>query len=363
VLYYFLYPLKDELGALNVLRYPSFRMLGAALTALLLSLLFGGRVIARLRAWQEGVSNVREDTPEQHQKKKGTPSMGGLLILLALLVSVLLWADLSNWMLLTATGLTVGFGAIGFADDYLKKRLKNSKGLPGKQKLALQILLLSITAFLIGHKIDTHLALPFLAVERFNPDISWLYIPFAFLVVMGTSHGVNLTDGLDGLAIGPSIIAAATFLVLAYASGSIISDFDVAHYLRIVHLPGANELAVFCAALAGAGAGFLWFNAYPAEIFMGDVGALAIGGALGSVAVLTKNEFLSAIIHGLFLAETLSVMAQVASFKTTGKRIFKMAPLHHHFELKGWPEQKVVVRFWLISGMCALAALATLKLR
>jgi phospho-N-acetylmuramoyl-pentapeptide-transferase len=306
---------------------------------------------------------VREDTPEQHKKKSGTPSFGGLLILLALTVSTLLWADPSNHLMWTALAMTLGFGGIGFLDDYLKKKMKNSKGLPGKQKLVLQLVLLGLGAFFLRHDIDTRLALPFVAVESFYPDIGLLYLPFAFIVVMGTSHGVNLTDGLDGLAIGPSIVSAAVFGILAYAAGSVLHDFNLAGYLKIPHIDGTNELAVFCAALAGAGMGFLWFNAYPAEIFMGDVGALAIGGGLGTVAVLTKNEFLSAIIHGLFLAETVSVMLQVVSFKTRKKRIFKMAPIHHHFELAGWAEQKVVVRFWLVSIMFAMAALATLKLR
>ncbi len=363
MLYQLLFPLRDEISWFNVFRYPSFRIIGAAMTALLLCLLFGKRIIAALKVWQHGVSNVREDTPEQHQKKKGTPSMGGLLILGSLTLSTLLWADLQNYMLVTALILTLGFGGVGFLDDFLKYKMKDSKGLPGKKKLLLQIVMLSAAAFLLSQRIDTHLSLPFIAIEKFNPDIGLLYIPFAFIVVMGTSHGVNLTDGLDGLATGPSIVSAAVFGLLAYAAGSVLADFNVAGYLRIPHLDGAAELAVFCAALAGACMGFLWFNAFPAEVFMGDVGALGIGGALGSVAVLTKNEFLSAIIHALFLAETLSVMVQVASFKSTGKRVFKMAPLHHHFELSGWAEQKVVVRFWLISIMCAMAALATLKLR
>jgi phospho-N-acetylmuramoyl-pentapeptide-transferase len=363
VLYQLLFPLHEQVSFLNVLRYPSFRVLAAAMTSLVLCLIFGTRVIAALKVWQHGVSNVREDTPEQHKKKKGTPSMGGLLTLGAFAVSTILWADPTSHLMLTALALTIGFGFVGFLDDYLKYKKKNSKGLAGKKKLVLQIIMLSVAAFLMRNEIDTRLSLPFVAIERFNPDIGWLYIPFAFIVVMGTSHGVNLTDGLDGLATGPSIVSAAVFGVLAYAAGSVIHDFNVAGYLKIPHLEGANELAVLCAALAGACMGFLWFNSYPAEVFMGDVGALGIGGALGSVAVLTKNEILSAIIHLVFLAETLSVMAQVVSFKSTGKRIFKMAPLHHHFELSGWAEQKVVVRFWLVSIMCAILAIATLKTR
>ena len=364
MLYWLLFPLRDELGVFNVIRYPSFRIIGAAMTSLLICLIFGKKIITWLKVWQHGVSNVREDTPEQHKKKSGTPSMGGIMILLALTASTLLWADPMNHFMWTTMAMTLGFGGIGFIDDYLKKKMKNSKGLAGKKKLVLQILLLSAGAFFLRHEIDTHLSLPFVALEKFNPDIGLWYVPFAFIVVMGTSHGVNLTDGLDGLAIGPSIVSAAVFGVLAYAAGSVLHDFNLAGYLKIPHIEGTNELAVYCAALAGAGMGFLWFNAYPAEVFMGDVGALAIGGGLGTVAVLTKNEFLSAIIHGLFLAETLSVMLQVGSYKWRNKkRIFKMAPLHHHFELSGWAEQKVVVRFWLVSIMFAMVALSTLKLR
>lgn len=363
MLYWFLYPLRDQLSVLNVLRYPSFRIIAAAVTALLLSLVFGKRVIAWLRVWQHGVSNVREDTPEQHKKKAGTPSMGGLLIVGSLMGSVLLWGDLGSRLLWAAVFATLGFGLVGFSDDYFKYKRKNSKGVSGRMRLLIEALILVAITWFLGDKLDTKLSLPFLSIEKFNPDIGLLYIPFAFFVVVGTSNAVNLTDGLDGLAIGPTIVSAATFMVLAYAAGSELRDFDIAHYLRIPHLEGAQELSVFCGALAGAGMGFLWFNAYPAEVFMGDVGALAIGGALGSVAVLTKNEALSAIVHGLFLAETLSVMLQVASFKMYKRRIFKMAPLHHHFELLGWPEQKIVVRFWLISILLALLALSTLKLR
>ncbi len=363
MLYYLLFPLRDRVSAFNVFRYPSFRIIGAAITALMVSVLLGPRVISMLRKWQHGVSNVREDTPDSHKQKAGTPSMGGLLILLALIGSTLLWGDIESKLLWAAIFVTLGFGAVGFMDDFFKYKRKNSKGVPGRLRLLIELAIILSVALFLGDQLDTHLALPFVSTAKFNPDIGLLYLPFACIVVMGTSNGVNLTDGLDGLAIGPAIVSAATFLALSYAAGSVIDDFDIARYLRIEHISGAVELAVFCAALAGAGMGFLWFNAYPAEIFMGDVGALALGGALGAVAVLTKNEFLSAIIHGLFLAETLSVMAQVASFKLTGKRIFKMAPLHHHFELQGLKEQKIVVRFWLISILLALLALATLKLR
>ena len=368
MLYYLLFPLRDSVGALNVFRYPSFRALGAVTTALLIALLFGPRLIAWLRVWQHGVSNVREDTPESHKKKAGTPSMGGLLILLALGVSVLLWGDLQSKLLWAAVFITFGFGAVGFFDDFYKYKRKDSKGISGKMRLLIEGLLVVCVAWFLGVKsmgglLDTTLSLPFVSITKFNPDIGLFYLPFAYIVIVGTSNAVNFTDGLDGLAIGPAIVSAATFMVLSYAAGTFIDDFDVARYLRIEHIEGAAELAVFAAAFAGAGMGFLWFNAYPAEVFMGDVGALALGGGLGALAVLTKMEFVSAIIHGLFLAEIISVILQVGSFKLTGKRIFKMAPLHHHFELKGWQEQKIVVRFWLISVFLALIGLMTLKVR
>jgi phospho-N-acetylmuramoyl-pentapeptide-transferase len=380
MLYHLLYPLSGKLGVLNVLRYPSFRIIMAGLTALLLGLLLGPTFIERMRVLQYGASNVREDVPDSHQRKSGTPSMGGTLILFSLLVATLLFADLSNRYVWAVLIVTVGFGAIGFADDYLKIARKDSKGLAGRRKLLLQLLLVMAVYYLVltdlqfrleprfpflsvGSYLDVHLTLPFVPLRRFDFSLGWAYLPFMAFVVIATSNAVNLTDGLDGLAIGPTIVSASTFLVLAYVAGTTIAGFSLAAYLRIPQIPGAEELAVYCAAVAGAGIAFLWFNAYPASVFMGDVGSLALGGGLGMLAVLTKNEVASAILHGVFLAETVSVILQVFSFKTTGRRIFKMAPIHHHFELKGWAEPKIIVRFWIISIMLALVALASLKLR
>ncbi len=378
MLYRWLYPLATRFPPFNVFRYPSFRMVASGLLALVLGMLLGPWFIRELKERQYGVSNVREDTPEQHKKKGGTPTMGGGLILFSVALPTLLLADLSNryvWMALT---VTLGYGAIGFADDFLKVSKKNSKGLPGKQKLFWQAAIF-VGAWLafgtdlhfhrvaefpflgVGSHLDSHIYFPF--ARHLHPDLYWLYLPFALLVVVGTSNGVNLTDGLDGLAIGPTIVSAVTFGVLAWVAGSVIAGFNIAHYLYLPHLDGAEELSVFCAALAGSGIAFLWYNAYPASVFMGDVGSLALGGALGTLAVLTKNELLSAIIDGIFLVEALSVMIQVASFKTTGKRVFRMAPIHHHFELKGWAEPKIIVRFWILSILLSLASLASLKLR
>ncbi len=382
MLYHLFVALKDDLGPLRVFQYPSFRIPAAALTALALMLWLFPRFIDLLKRLQHGVSNVREDTPEQHQQKVGTPTMGGLFILIVVTVSSLLWCDLGNEFVWAVMLVLLGFGAIGFVDDYRKVAKNDSKGLSGRYKMLWQLLVLGIVSAILimsaqGYfgdhlfSIDTTLSIPFVSTRWFNPDIGWLYLPFAFLVVMGTSHGVNLTDGLDGLAIGPTIISSVTFLVLAYIGGLVLTfswsgqwvDFNVAEYLNMPHIPGLSEVAVVCAAIAGAGIGFLWFNTFPASVFMGDVGSLALGGALGVIAVLTKNEFLSAIIHGVFLVETLSVITQVASFKLTGKRVFRMAPIHHHYELKGWAEPKIIVRFWIIAIMLALVALVTLKLR
>lgn len=381
MLYHLFTAWVDVIGPFRVFRYPSFRIPAAALTALVLMLWLFPRFIEFLRAQQHGVSNVREDTPEQHQVKRGTPTMGGVFILISLMISTLLWADLTNIFVWAVLLVTAGFGAIGFIDDYRKVKKKDSKGLPGRKKLLYQLFVLGgLTVFLVaaqnGHfgapiELNTTVSLPFISVKLFNPDIGWLYVPFAFLVVMGTSHAVNLTDGLDGLAIGPTVVSASTFMVLAYIAGLVLGvnaggtyvEFNAADYLNLVHIEGMSELAILCAAIAGAGIGFLWFNTFPASVFMGDVGSLALGGALGAIAVLTKNEFLSAIIHGVFLVEVLSVITQVASFKLTGKRVFRMAPIHHHFELKGWPEPKIIVRFWIVSIILALVGLVTLKLR
>jgi phospho-N-acetylmuramoyl-pentapeptide-transferase len=380
MLYHLLFPLADRLSVLNVLRYPSFRIVAAGLTALLIGLLFGPLFIERMRTLQYGASNVREDTPEAHKKKAGTPSMGGALILLAVTISTLLFADLRNRLVWSALLVTLGYGAIGFADDYLKISKRNSKGLAGKKKLVFQVLVVlavyygvltdwqlhasgSFPWVTIGSLVDLHLSLPFVPARLFHPDLGWLYLPFMVLVVVATSNAVNLTDGLDGLAIGPTLVSSMTFMVLAYLAGATIAGFSLAEYLRIAYIPGAEELGVFCSAIFGAGLAFLWYNTYPASVFMGDVGSLALGGSLGTLAVLTKNEVASAILHGVFLVETVSVIIQVWSFRTTGKRVFRMAPIHHHFELKGWAEPKIIVRFWISSVMLALVALMSIKLR
>jgi phospho-N-acetylmuramoyl-pentapeptide-transferase len=380
MLYHLLYPLSTRIGFLNVLRYPSFRIVAAGLTAMVIGLLLGPAFIERMRVLQYGASNVREDTPDGHKKKAGTPSMGGALILLSLAASTLLWGRLENRLVWAALLVTIGYGAIGFADDWLKISRRDSKGLAGRKKLVFQVLVVLAVYYglltdwnfhadprfpwlFVGSRIDTHLTLPFVPTRLFNPDLGWLYLPFMVFVVVATSQAVNLTDGLDGLAIFPTIISAITFLALSYVAGATIAGFSLAEYLRIVSIPGSEELGVYCAAMFGAGVAFLWFNTYPAQVFMGDVGSLALGGGLGMLAVLTKNEVASAILHGVFLAETVSVIIQVASFKYTGKRVFRMAPVHHHFELKGWAEPKIIVRFWIISVMLALVALMSIKLR
>jgi phospho-N-acetylmuramoyl-pentapeptide-transferase len=375
MLYTFLYPLHTELSFLNVLRYPSFRIVMAALTALVFTLFLFPPLIRRLQVFKFG-QEVRKDGPEAHLKKQGTPTMGGTLILVAIAVATILWSDAAHrapWVLLL---VTLGYGAIGFYDDYKKIKFKDPAGLAGRWKLFWQTTIgaAALALWATGNATitpDTSISLPFVAVTSFNPTLPmWVYFPFALVVMLvGTSNAVNLTDGLDGLAIGPIMVSAFTFLVLAYAAGTTLADFDIAAYLRITRVEGSAELAPFCAAVLGAGIGFLWYNAYPALVFMGDVGALALGGALGMLAILTKNELLSALLHGVFLVETLSVMLQTGYFKWTkrstgeGKRLFRMAPIHHHFEKIGWPEPRVIVRFWIVSVMLALLALASLKLR
>jgi phospho-N-acetylmuramoyl-pentapeptide-transferase len=380
MLYHLLYPLSGKIGLFNVLRYPSFRIVAAGLTAMLVGLLAGPLFIERMRALQYGSTNVREDTPEGHRKKAGTPSMGGALILLAVTVATLLFMDLGNRLVWSALLVTLGFGAIGFTDDWLKISKRDSKGLAGKKKLALQVLVVLAVYYgvltdwhfhleagfpwlRVGSFQDLRLTLPFVPTRLFEPNLGWMYLPFMVFVVVATSNAVNLTDGLDGLAIGPTIVSSMTFLALSYVAGATIAGFSLAEYLRIAWIPGAEELGVFCSAIVGAGIAFLWYNTYPASVFMGDVGSLALGGGLGMLAVLTKNEVASAILHGVFLGETVSVILQVWSFKTRGKRIFAMAPIHHHFELKGWAEPKIIVRFWIMSVMLALVALMSLKLR
>jgi len=370
----------------NFLRYPTFRIVAAGVAALLIGLLWGRRFIEQLRLTQHGQSNIREDTPDRHQTKKGTPTMGGAMILVCIGLATLLFADLSSRVVWVALLWTFGYGFIGFLDDWLKLSKRNSKGLAGKKKLALQTLfyLVGVFGILCTWKggvphllIETRITVPFIPTRHFNPDLGWLYLFFGWVVVVGTSNAVNLTDGLDGLAIVPTIVAATTFAILCYVAGSGLHIADVQEiagqqrlvstplwrYLGILPVAGGAELAVFCAAMVAAGLSFLWFNTYPASVFMGDIGSLALGGGLGGLAVLSKNEIASAIIHGVFLAEALSVMIQVASFKMTGRRVFKMAPVHHHFELKGLSEPKIIVRFWIVSIVCGAIALMTLKLR
>jgi phospho-N-acetylmuramoyl-pentapeptide-transferase len=314
-------------------------------------------VIRRLQALRVG-QPIREIGPD-HQSKAGTPTMGGLLILLALVVSVLLWADLSNRAIWTVLGLTLGYGALGFVDDYQKVRYRNHKGISARTKLFWQWLLAFGVAALIftDPSFDGELQVPFF--KTFTPHIGWLYVPLAAFVIVAMSNGVNLTDGLDGLAIGPVMISSGVFLVLAYAAG----HAEIAEYLAIKSVPGAGQLAIFCGALLGGGLGFLWFNSSPAQLFMGDVGALALGGALGAIAVLIRQEILLGVVGGIFAVEALSVVIQVLWFKLTGNRVFLMAPIHHHFEKLGWAEQKIVVRFWIVSIILALVALSSLKLR
>jgi len=363
VLYYLLYQLDQWV---NVVRYPSFRAIAAGGTALVAGLLLYPRFIGWLKQVQQGASNVREDTPERHQQKSGTPTMGGLLWLVAVLASTLLWGDLFDAKLWILMALTTCFGLVGLADDWRKLARRDSRGLSARLRLALQFLFTGalVAVLIYCFDFDTRVSFPVINFERFNPDIGPFYVLFAVIVVVGTANAVNMTDGLDGLAIGPVITSAFTFLVLSYAAGAVLfGKFILAEYLRIPHIVGAEELTVFCAAMMGAGISFLWYNTYPASVFMGDVGSLSMGGALGGLAVLTKNEIVSAIIHGVFLMEILSVIIQVASFKMTGRRVFLMAPLHHHYELKGWAEPKIIVRFWVISIMLALVGLASLKLR
>ena len=357
MLYHLLYPLSDTFSFLNVIRYITFRTAAATLTALFISFVVGPWLIRKLASLHIG-QPIRELGPD-HQAKAGTPTMGGLLILLSLCVSVLLWADLTNQLVWFVLALTIGYGILGFIDDYLKVTRQNSDGLSPHTKLIWQTgmaLLLAVSLY-SSPAFDQELAVPFF--KQFTPDIGWLYIPLAILVIVGFSNGVNLTDGLDGLAIGPVMITAATFVGLTYAAG----HANIAEYLAIKPVPGAGQLAIFCGALVGGGLGFLWFNASPADLFMGDVGALALGGALGTVAVLIRQEILLGVVSGIFVLEALSVAIQVGWFKLTGERIFLMAPIHHHFEKLGWAEQKIVVRFWIISIILALISLSSLKLR
>ena len=362
MLYYFLFPLRDEFAAFNVFRYITFRAAGAALTALVLSLVLGPWFIRTLRRLSVG-QNIREVGPTSHQIKAGTPTMGGLLILTAVLVPTLLWGNLGNAYVLLVLAATLAFGLIGFGDDLLKVRRRGNQGLTIRSKFLLQVLVAAAMALLLLYGLPASYGFrPTLNFPFFKDlvvNLGLLYIPFVAFVLVGASNSVNLTDGLDGLAIGATLVAAATYSVLSYVAG----NSRVANYLQVAYVPGVGEVAVFCAALVGASLGFLWFNSHPAEVFMGDVGSLAIGGAIGSVAVLAKQELLLVLVGGLFVLEALSVIIQVASFKLTGRRVFRMAPLHHHFELAGWAESKIIVRFWILAILFALMSLSTLKLR
>jgi phospho-N-acetylmuramoyl-pentapeptide-transferase len=362
MLYNLLVPLSEEISFLNLFRYLTFRTGGAVMTALVISFILGPAVIAWLKKKQREGQPIRTDGPESHiLTKQGTPTMGGVLILLALSISTLLWANLSNPYVWIVLWVTIGFGLIGFSDDYLKLTRRSHKGLSGRLKLLGQILIAGIATVAIikisPPNLETALAVPFLKDVLLNLGIGFAVV--SIFVMVGASNAVNLTDGLDGLAIVPVMIVAACFALIAYLVGNTVFS----NYLQIHYVAGTGELAVFCGALVGASLGFLWFNAPPAMVFMGDTGSLSCGGALGGIAVITKHELVLAIIGGLFVLETVSVIVQVASFKLTGRRVFRMAPLHHHFEQKGWKEPTIVIRFWIIAMILALAGLATLKLR
>lgn len=358
MLYQWLYSFSDQFSALNVFRYITVRTFVAFFTAFFLCLIWGPYFIRRLKEKHFGQS-IRDDGPQEHKKKAGTPTMGGGLILMSTLIPCLMWVDMTNALVWAVLLVTWGFGLIGYLDDYLKVSKKNSKGLSGKVRLAGEFLISGATiAVLIQYfGLTTDVTIPF--IKSLSFDLGWFYVVFGALVIVGTANAVNLTDGLDGLAIVPVMISAGTLGLFAYIAG----HFSIASYLQIPHVVGAGELAPIAATLVAASLGFLWFNAYPAQVFMGDVGSLSLGGFLGTMAVLTKNELLMLILGGVFVVEALSVITQVASFKLTGKRVFRMAPIHHHFELNGMTETKIIVRFWIISLLLAILSLATLKLR
>jgi phospho-N-acetylmuramoyl-pentapeptide-transferase len=362
MLYNILFPLAADFQMFNLFKYITFRSGGAMMTSLLICFIFGPGIIRWLKSKQGEGQPIREDGPESHLlTKKGTPTMGGIMILLAVTVSTLLWADLTNHYVWIVLLVTIGFGILGFSDDYVKLTKRNSKGISARAKMLGQILISFGAAWWIMSVapvgMSTHLALPFFKDILIN--LGWLYIPFAVVVLVGASNAVNLTDGLDGLAIVPVMIVAGCFALIAYLIGNI----KFAEYLQVHYIIGSGELAIFCAAIVGASLGFLWFNAPPAMVFMGDTGSLALGGALGAIAVIVKHELVLAIMGGLFVAEALSVIIQVTSFKLTGKRVFKMAPLHHHFEKLGWKEPTIVIRFWIVASILAMIGMSTLKIR
>jgi len=358
MLYHLLYPLSDAISAFNVVRYLTFRTIGAALTALLIAFVVGPLLIRLLENRQIG-QTIREDTPDRHQEKTGTPTMGGVLVLSATVGSTLLWAEWTNAFIWVVLGVTMGCGAIGFVDDYRKAILKHPEGIRARTKLCWQ-LLIAAAAGVALHQLpgfDAQLSVPIF--KDFHPALGWLYLPITVLFVAGFSNAVNLTDGLDGLAIGPAMICAGVMGVYAYAVGHAV----IADYVDHKYVEGAGTLAIFCASLMGSSLGFLWFNTYPASVFMGDTGSLALGGALSTIAVIIRQELVLVVVGGIFMLEMFSVIAQVTSFKLTGRRIFRMAPIHHHYELKGWPEPQIIVRFWIISIILALVSLSFLKLR
>ena len=362
MLYNLLVPLAEQISALNLFRYITFRTGGAVITALIISFVVGPAIINWLKRIQGEGQPIRDDGPADHlTRKQGTPTMGGFLILVAVVSSTLLWADLTNRYVWAVIAVTLGFGAVGAADDFLKLTQRSSRGVPGKVKLLLEIAIsLAVVLWIMNiasPALATGLTIPFLKDTLL--DLGWMFAPLAVFVVVGASNAVNLTDGLDGLAIVPVMIAFACFAFIAYLVGNTVFS----NYLQLHYVIGSGELTVFCGALVGAGLGFLWFNAPPAMVFMGDTGSLSMGGALGTLSVITKHELVLAIIGGLFVLETVSVIMQVVSFKLTGRRVFRMAPLHHHFEQKGWAEPTIVIRFWIIASILALAGLATLKLR
>ncbi|ABC76557.1 phospho-N-acetylmuramoyl-pentapeptide-transferase [Syntrophus aciditrophicus] len=359
MLYHLLYPLHTTYSYFNVFRYITFRTIYAAITALIICFLLGPWLIRKLRELKMG-QVIRDDGPEAHLSKQGTPTMGGVLIIFAVVVSTLLWANLTIdyvWLVLM---VTLGYGLIGFADDYRKLTRQSSRGVSGKVRLACEVCIALLVSVVLYAKpgFNSTIAIPFF--KTVLPDLGWGYIFLSTFIIVGAANAVNLTDGLDGLAIGPAITCFMTYLLFAYFAG----NFKIASYLQIPGVAGVGELSIFCGAIVGAGIGFLWYNTYPAQVFMGDTGSLSLGGALGCLAIVTKQEILLAIVGGIFVLETFSVIFQVGWFKLShGKRIFRMAPIHHHFELKGWAEPKVIVRFWIISILLALLAISTLKLR
>ena len=359
---YWLSDFSGDIAVLNLFRYLTFRTGGAVITSMVIAFVFGPAIIRWLKSRQTNGQPIRNDGPESHVlTKQGTPTMGGMMMLLGIAVSTLIWADLSNGYVWAVLAVTLGFGAIGFVDDYLKVTRSHSGGLPGRVKLGAQTAIaIAVALWIVNLTTEvtpTGLALPFF--KDLLVDLGWFYIPFAAFVMVGASNAVNLTDGLDGLAIVLVMISAGVFLIISYLIGNVV----FADYLQVHFVRGTGELTVFCGAIIGAGLGFLWFNAPPAMVFMGDTGSLAMGGALGAVAVVTKHEIVLAITGGLFVLETVSVIVQVVSFKLTGRRVFRMAPLHHHFEQKGWAEPTIVIRFWIIACVLAIVGLSTLKLR